>query len=471
MTAKHYHDIIDYLRSAIDATEWENHVFTVGGCCRDEILGHDIKDVDLAVDVAGGGISFAQWLYEKGLAVKEPVTFPSFGTAMLRLKAFPDDEIEVVQTRAEKYTDATRRDPTVVFGSIEADCKRRDLTINALYYDISRGRLLDILGCSVDDIHNKVIRTPADPDSTFDDDPVRILRAVRLAARYGWEIEPATFKAMCNNVERLNIIRPERMHAEFDKMLTGPNPARAMELLRECGALVEIMPVLEPLFGLEQSKVHGGDAWQFTLSVLSKVPDDLVLRMAALLHDVAKPVCRHVCRGGTVRFSGHERRCKPLINAALRRLHYDRDFIDKVIFLVVNHNVSKSWGNDASKMTDRQLRRLQHKCVTPLRFERLLALIEADNLSYVPPITGQVPAIRRRSDELRRRGDDLFSFRRQLSVQQIRSLANLPRNADMQPYVDFLLELAIENPHMPRRTVVERLKNFSRKVHDKKSRP
>lgn len=463
MTSAHYHRIIDYLRRIIDATQWENHVFTVGGCCRDEILGHEIKDVDLAVDLPGGGIGFAQWLYEKGLAVKDPVTFPSFGTAMLRLSEFPDDEIEIVQTRAEKYTDSTRRDPTVVFGPIEADCRRRDLTINALYYDISRGCLLDILGCSVDDIHNRIIRTPDAPDATFDDDPVRILRAVRLSARYGWEIDPATFEAMRRNAERLKIIRPERMRQEFDKMLVGPNPARAMDLLRLCGALPYIMPELVPLIGLQQSKVHGGDVWEFTLNVLDKVPADSVLRLAALLHDVAKPVCRHIGSRGAVRFSGHERRSKPLINTAMRRMHYDRDVVDKVIFLVVNHNVTKTWGPQAAGMTDCQLRRLQYKCVTTLRFDRLMALIEADNLSYDPPMPEQVPAIRRRSDELRRNGEALFTFRRQLTVQQIRRLKNLPKNADLQPFVDFLLSLAIENPHMPQRSVIERLKHFNPK--------
>ena len=223
------------------------------------------------------------------------------------------------------------------------------------------------------------------------------------------------------------------------------------------------MPELVPLVGLKQSKVHGGDVWEFTLRVLEKVPADLVLRLAALLHDIAKPICAHTGSKGGVRFSGHERRCKPVINAAMRRLHYDRDVVDKVIFLVVNHNVTKTWGPEAAGMTDRQLRRLQYKCVTTVRFDRLMTLIEADNLSYDPPMPDQVPAIRRRSDELRRNGEALFTFRRQLTVQQIRRLKNLPKNADLQPFIDFLLTLAIENPHLPQRTVIDRLKHFNPK--------
>ena len=253
MTTEHYHDILSYLHRLIDGTPWQGHLYAVGGCCRDEIIGCEIKDVDLAVSLPDGGIAFADWLYERGLAVKEPVRFPAFGTAMLRLTEFPNDEIEIVQTRAEKYTDSTSRDPTVVFGSIESDCRRRDLTINALYYDITEQRVLDILGCSVDDIEHHIIRTPDNPDTTFDDDPVRILRAVRLAARYDWYIDPDTYRGMKANVERLSIVKKERMQAEFDKMLNGPHPVKAMDMLRDIGAMPYVMPELVPMFDLRRT--------------------------------------------------------------------------------------------------------------------------------------------------------------------------------------------------------------------------
>lgn len=464
MQTGQYHSILDYLRGVIEGSRWEGHVFAVGGCCRDEILGDEIKDVDLAVDLPGGGIDFAQWLFDKNLAVKEPVTFPSFGTAMLRLTEFPDEDIEIVQTRAEKYTDRTRRDPTVVFGPIDQDCRRRDLTINALYYDISRQKLLDILGCSVDDIRNKVIRTPDDPDSTFDDDPVRILRAVRLAARYGWDIEPATFEGMRKNAERLKIVRPERMQAEVEKMLVGNHPARAMELLQQCGAMQHIFPGLEKLYGLRQGDGSGPDAWQFTLATLERVPADNVMRLAALLHDIAKPVCRSVRGNGNVCFPGHDRRCKGFIGTAMRRLHYDRRVIDRVIFLAANHLAAKSWGDNASKINDRALRRLQHKCGTPRRFDMLLQLIEADNLSYPKPIVGQTAAIRARSEQLRAEGTALFSFKRQLNAQRLRKITGASDEKEFRQYLDFLLELAIENPLMPRERVLKELKKFKTKT-------
>ena len=123
-------------------------------------MGLPIKDVDLAVNMPDGGIAFAEWLRKKKLTIGNPVTFPKYGTARLRLKRFPDDELELVQTRSEKYTDRNSRDPSTAFGSIEEDCLRRDLTINSLYYDISRDRMLDLSGRGICDIENHIIETP-----------------------------------------------------------------------------------------------------------------------------------------------------------------------------------------------------------------------------------------------------------------------------------------------------------------------
>ena len=126
-------------------------------------MGLPIKDVDLAVNMPDGGIAFAEWLRKKKLTIGNPVTFPKYGTARLRLKRFPDDELELVQTRSEKYTDRNSRDPSTAFGSIEEDCLRRDLTINSLYYDISRDRMLDLCGRGIYDmagILNRLFSTP-----------------------------------------------------------------------------------------------------------------------------------------------------------------------------------------------------------------------------------------------------------------------------------------------------------------------
>lgn len=473
MTIREYHDILEYLQRLIDGTQWQGYVYAVGGCCRDEILGNEIKDVDLAVELPGGGIDFARWLFEKGLTMKEPVTFPAFGTAMLKLTAFPDDEIEIVQTRAEKYTDKTRRDPTTVFGSIQADCRRRDLTINALYYNISERRLIDILGTCTSDIHNRIIRTPDDPDETFDDDPVRILRAVRLAARYDWPIEEGTFAAMKRNASRLQIVRPQRMQAEIDKMLTGPHPAMAMRLLQQCDAMQYVFPELCATFNLSQSPIHIGTVWEHTLAVLEKMPPVSVLRTAALFHDVGKTLCAVTGRDGRTHFPGHERRGKRLINDALRRLFYDSDFINKVIFLVSNHKVAKNWGPQAERMDEASLRKLQHRCASQERFERLLALINADNCSFATGygMPGQAAEIARRSNELVKAGTAMFSYRMPIAAARIRKIKQLQPDDDITPFIDFILNQAYRNPRTDKSIIEKSLKNFEPRKTKKTAPP
>lgn len=466
MTTELYHDICAWLRDLIRDTRWEGKVFTVGGCCRDSIMGFPIKDVDLAVNTPDGGIDFAMWLYDKGLCTAEPVTFPKYGTARLWLKEFPDDEIELVQTRREKYTDRTSRDPSTVFGSIEDDCYRRDLTINSLYYDISSGKTLDITGRGLADIENRIIRTPSDPDTTFDDDPVRIIRAVRFAAKFGWEIEPQAFEAMSRYASRLSIISPERMAGEFEKAILTPHPAQALDMLRQIGALPYIMPELMSMVGMKQSEYHFGTVWEHTLATVERVPADPLLRMAALLHDIGKIVAYTEDKDGSIRFPGHDRRCAAVIDKTLRRLHYHKPFIDKVIFLCVHHEAAKSWGPDAEKMTDAALRRLQHLCRTPKRLANLLALINADNRSYAPShcMPGQCDIIRRRSDQLRREGTAMFNYALPIKAARVRRILRLPSEGhtrEVENAMSELMKTAYENPRLSREqaaTITARLR-------------
>jgi len=449
MQINEYQSILDYLRRLIACTEWEGHVFAVGGCCRDYVLGCEIKDIDLAVDLPDGGIGFAKWLHGRGLTSREPVTFPSFGTAMLKLNEFPDREIEIVQTRREKYTPATRGNPAVVFGTKEEDCLRRDLTINALYYDISRGQLLDLLGCSIDDIHNHIIRTPDDPVRTFDDDPVRILRTIRFATRYGWQVNEETIEGMRVNAPLLKHIRPERRQAEIEKILCGNDPARAMRLILKSNALPHTFPELCTTVHKKQNFRHNDTMWEHSLEVLSKVPPMPILRWAALYHGLGSRL--------------------PVVNA-MRRYHYDKEAINKVAFLVTHHNDTKKWGARCENMTDSDLRHLQHTCAAPERLRRLLMLIEADNTSYAPEycMPEQTMIISKRSDELRKAGLAAFGFYRTLSNKQIRQIKGIRSNAKIEVYRNFLTGLLIDNPKLDSAELTRRLETFTPKEKSKK---
>ena len=239
-----YIEIRDRLKTLISGTEFENRVFFVGGCCRDDIMGCEIKDIDISVALPDGGIRLAQWLHAEGHTVSEPSVFHDYHTAKFRLAEYPEIELESVQTRKESYPDRESRNPVTSYGTHEEDCMRRDLTVNALYQNVSTGEIVDITGKGLDDIHDHIIRTPADPYRTYDEDPLRILRCVRFAARFGWEIEKETLAAMVEMVPRMSILTPARISEEFLKMLQDDRPAMAVELLCDIKAIGYILPCI-----------------------------------------------------------------------------------------------------------------------------------------------------------------------------------------------------------------------------------
>lgn len=257
MTEERYDEICDRLHDIIKGTEYEGHLYAVGGCVRD-IVKHrndfqfmcgesepiEIKDVDLVVDLPDGGIRFANWLYDNRYTKGSIVIYETYGTAMFKLKEFPDEPLEIVQTRKEQYKDKNSRNPETCYGTIEEDCTRRDLTINALYYDITKKEILDLVG-GVIDIENCIIRTPTEPQIVFDDDPLRMLRVIRFSARYGWDIEYHTLESIKKNAERIKIITQERINDEILKTFkTALSPYSVLMQYYNTGLLEYILPEL-----------------------------------------------------------------------------------------------------------------------------------------------------------------------------------------------------------------------------------
>ena len=451
-----------FLGELIKGTEWEGHVFTVGGCVRDEIMGSEIKDIDLCVSLPSGGIHFAEWLRDNGHAMKGVTVYPSYGTAMLHLKAFPDVELEFVQTRKEKYIDHSCRNPETAFGGIEDDCMRRDLTINALYTNISTGEIVDITGKGVADIKNHVIRTPNDPDVIYEDDPLRILRCIRFASRYGWEIDKDTYEGMVRNMKRLEIITNERIRDELDKMLTCQHPVKAMELLRRTGAMHYVIPELEETYEMMQNECHFGTVWEHTLSVLANLKSDhLGLRMAALLHDIGKIRVRTV-EDGRVHFLKHELASADLIDELLRRLKYSNDFIKEVEFLVRHHADCKTWGYECEHLKTKNLRKLQYECGTEERFRNLMLLIDADNNAHAPGrcMPRQVELILHRTVEMTQEGSAMFGYKLPLTGKEVMDIKGIKAGPEVKECLDYLLKLAFVNPLREKEEFIKLLKGF-----------
>jgi poly(A) polymerase len=221
---------------------------------------------------------------------KNPCVFENYGTAKFQILTDPElsgIEIECVQTRKEKYNKETRN-PATAYGTIEEDAMRRDLTINALYYNISTDEICDYTNRGLDDIKNQVIRTTGKADLIFDDDPLRILRVVRFATRLGWKIEKDTWVGMIMNSKRIGILTQERVTDEINKMLLGDNPSEAMRMLDRCNVLHRIFPALTMSKHVYQDIRPIRTLYEHTLETLDKTPKVLETRLAAIFHDVGK---------------------------------------------------------------------------------------------------------------------------------------------------------------------------------------
>ncbi len=274
------------------ADEMNLECYAIGGYVRDIFLYRKSKDIDIVT--VGKGIDLAQAIARKlGKGAKLSV-FRNFGTAQLKYKNL---EVEFVGARRESYQQGSRK-PFVEDGTLEEDQNRRDFTINALAICLNKsryGELLDPFG-GLDDLENCIIRTPLDPDITFSDDPLRMMRAIRFSSQLGFDIEPGTFDAIARNKERIGIVSGERIIDELNKIVLSPKPSVGFILLERTGLLDLIFPELIALKGVETKEGIGHkDNFYHTLMVLDNISmktDNLWLRWAAILHDIAKPATK-----------------------------------------------------------------------------------------------------------------------------------------------------------------------------------
>lgn len=429
MTKEDFEKIANYIGDIIKDTPWYQHTYIVGGSVRDFYMGNDIKDIDLVIDLPHGGVDFANWCKDQGYT-KTVVIYETYGTAMFKFKEFPGEEIECVMTRGEKYEDPESRNPVTVFAPIEEDAIRRDLTINALYYNVSTGEILDLVG-GQEDIKNHIIRTTnRDPDVVFDDDPLRILRVVRFATRYGWGIEKKTFKSMHKFVRRLKIITKERIQTELNKILMCKHVVMGIDILHKIGAMEYIIPEFEKCYGLTQNRYHFGDVAAHTMAVLdyhcNEFEPNLVERLACLLHDIGKVATRTV-KDGKVHFYDHEYVGADMAGSILRDLKYDNDTIKEVQFLIRNHMRTKQAGDGGKYIKDKTLNKMLYECKTYERFESLMRIIECDNLSHAQDCCihkqyeGLTKKVRESEDHMR-----MFGYKLPVDGNEIMATLNIP---------------------------------------------
>ena len=352
--------------------------YAVGGYVRDYYLRRNSSDIDVVV--VGSGVDVANEL-AKRLGVRVSI-FKSYGTAMLQ---WGDTEVEFVGARKESYTPESRN-PRVEPGTLEDDQRRRDFTINAMAWSLNGdrfGELVDPFG-GMEDLEDCIIRTPCEPDKTFSDDPLRMMRAVRFASQLGFDIDDETFDGICRQAGRIKIIAKERIAVELTKILASPVPSIGLTLMRNSGLLKHILPELDNMAGVERRGKHAHkDNFEHTMKVLDNVAkrtDDIWLRWAALFHDIGKPSTKAYDQRVGWTFHQHEVVGSKMIPGLFRRLKLPlaepMRFVQKMVFLHMRPIVLSE-----DLVTDSAVRRLLFEAGDDI--EKLMLLCEADITSGI----------------------------------------------------------------------------------------
>jgi poly(A) polymerase len=351
--------------------------YVIGGWVRDCLLERNQKDKDIDIVVIGSGIDIARKAARKISPGTKVTVFKNFGTAMFKSN---DYEIEFVGARKESYDRGSRK-PVVENGTIEDDQKRRDFTINALAISLNKetfGEFLDPFG-GIEDLKKKIIRTPLEPDKTFSDDPLRMMRAIRFATQLNFTIEDNTFKSIKENCERITIVSAERIVTELNKIILCDNPSKGFILLEKSGLLKIIFPELDNLKGVETKEGKGHkDNFHHTIKVLdniSKNSDNLWLRWAALLHDIAKPLTKKYSPDTGWSFHGHEYLGSKMVPGIFRKLKLHLNEKMKYVQKIVDLHL-RPISVSQELVTDSAIRRLLFEAGDDI--DDLMILCEAD---------------------------------------------------------------------------------------------
>ncbi|MDR2644587.1 MAG: CCA tRNA nucleotidyltransferase [Endomicrobium sp.] len=441
----------------LSAKENNFEAYIVGGFVRDLFLDREPKDLDIMVcskneiaDRQFSGINFSKILAKK-YSLHNLVVFERFGTAKLFID---NEEVEFVMPRKEYY-EFDSRNPDTTLGSLEEDALRRDFTINALFLRLSDMTILDFTSKGIKDIKNKTIRVtdPKNAEIIFRQDPLRILRAVRQSLQLGFSIETITYDAMKTSAKRINIVSPERIRGELNKILIEHTPSKAFLMMDDINLLQEILPELVRLKNLEQpAEYHFDDVFTHTLKVLDRTKNDVTLRMSALLHDIGK-FKTYKKTGNKISFLEHESESAKESEGILKRLKYPKDFIVRVLSIIKNHMYPKMYTNNWS---DSAIRRFFKRCGN--EFDLIMEISKADYGKINDE--NKLVELNARIEDLKLK-NMLYPKGEMFSGKELMEIFDKPAGKWIKIAKNKIEELQIENPKITKDRAIKAIKDLN----------
>ena len=434
--------LLDELGELFDNAGFE--LALVGGPIRDAILGRVAPDLDFTTNASPEQIL-------KLIAPKASATWDvgrEFGTIAAEVKG---ERIEITTYRADSY-DLKSRKPTVEFGdNLEDDLKRRDFAVNAMALRLPTRTFVDPHN-GLRDLGLRTLRTPAEPEISFSDDPLRMLRAARFASQLQFELDPAAFDAMVGMRDRIEIVSKERVRDELSKLLLSSNPREGLEILVDSGLAALVLPELPALRLESDEHHHHKDVYQHTLTVLEQaigyeadygLEKDLTVRLAALLHDIGKPATKRLEAGGTVTFYHHDVVGAKLAKKRLTELRFDTGTIKAVSRLIELH--LRFFGYSDQQWSDSAVRRYVRDAAEQL--ERLHILTRADvttrNQKKADRLAHAYDDLEKRIAELREQ-EELDALRPDLDGNQIMEILGIGPSKEVGTAYNYLMEIRLD---------------------------